>query len=63
MRGKVAKRLRKEIYGADYSPRFRKYAWTGIGGIKSDDRRHRYQVIKRQYLTLNRATRTKAMAR
>jgi hypothetical protein len=45
MRGKRAKQIRKLVYG-DFSPRFREYR-RSKGGIVADDRRRRYQMIKR----------------
>ena len=61
MRGTIAKRIRKQIYGEDYSPRYRKYTmrerfldevknlrmWANV---HADDRRQRYQQAKRAYL-------------
>jgi hypothetical protein len=45
MRGKLAKRIRKFVYG-DYSIRSTKYHMEG-SHIVADDRRKRYQNIKR----------------
>jgi len=47
MNGKMAKRIRKFVYGSTFSPRHRKYS-TGRGGMRvADDRRQRYQAIKK----------------
>lgn len=50
MRGTVAKRLRREVYGKDESPRFREYRqatrWTTIA---ADTQRRYYQQLKREH--------------
>ncbi len=59
MRGTIAKRLRKEVYGEDFSPRHREYTWDsvkrvgvrlfGVGKLNSDKRRREYQKLKKEY--------------
>lgn len=51
MSGKQAKKLRKQIYGADYSPRHRQYRRAAVAGrpgdwIVADERRQAYQKAK-----------------
>ena len=48
MNGRVAKRLRREVYGRTYSPRFRSYQLAG-GQLIADVRRQAYQQLKREY--------------
>lgn len=48
MNGRVAKQLRREIYGKTYSPRFRTYQQAG-GQLIADIRRQAYQQLKRGY--------------
>jgi hypothetical protein len=45
--GKIAKRIRREIYGTDYSPRHRSYT-NKSGQIVADDRRRAYQRAKKE---------------
>ena len=48
MRGKVAKRIRKEVYG-DFSSHT-KHHMTGINGsVHADDRRKTYQRLKKDH--------------
>ena len=50
MRGTVAKRIRKIVYGEDLSPKFREYQddfKTNV--IKADLKRHEYQQVKAAY--------------
>lgn len=48
MRGKVAKRLRRAIYGEDFSPREREYVRVqGQGCFKNTGRRAAYQAMKK----------------
>jgi hypothetical protein len=48
MRGTKAKKIRKIVYGNEYSPRHRKYWRHEITGqIISDDRRREYQKTKK----------------
>jgi hypothetical protein len=47
MRGTKAKRLRKTIYGKDFSPTYRKYYRTATGQIIADDKLQAYQKAKR----------------
>jgi len=44
------KRIRKEVYGEDYSPRFRQYERTGKEGstIIADPKRQIYQLMKKK---------------
>ena len=46
MNGKMAKKIRTLVYGKDFSPRHRKYSYKG-GGRVADDKRQRYQQIKK----------------
>ena len=51
MNGKVAKLIRKTVYGDELSPRFRKYKRhieTGI--IIADEKRKLYQLTKKEYI-------------
>ena len=49
MRGKVAKAIRKQVYG-DFSPRFRKYFKVKKTEQKvSDEKRQLYQLTKKVY--------------
>jgi hypothetical protein len=70
MRGTVAKKLRKEIYGKDSSSRLRKYyakvETVGrlkpiVGPIVRDQQRRAYKKLKRNFTALDRATKTRAM--
>ena len=48
MCGKKAKRLRKQVYGSEFSLRERKYVEDNkTGTIRCTDRRQQYQQIKR----------------
>lgn len=47
MRGKVAKRLRRAIYGENFSPRERQYANVDRRGVKNVGRRAAYQQLKK----------------
>ena len=48
MRGKVAKRLRRAIYGENFSPRERQFVrGDGRNGIKNTGRRAAYQAMKK----------------
>lgn len=48
MRGKKAKKLRRKIYGDDFSSRFRKYFRSNqTGQILTDERRRAYQKLKK----------------
>jgi len=50
MNGKVAKKIRKIVYGEDFSPKFRKYFRdTKSGNIISDEKRKLYQLTKKLY--------------
>lgn len=65
MNGKQAKRIRREVYGDYYSPKFREYygenrrkEWSypynkpivnQFGTITADHRRQAYQKAKREY--------------
>lgn len=46
MRGKKAKRLRRVVYGKEYSSRFRRYGRLASGQVVSDERRRAYQALK-----------------
>ena len=48
MRGTVAKRLKKQVYGDSYSYRYRKY-FSNNGQIVSDDKRRLYQELKKEH--------------
>jgi len=48
MNGRVAKQLRREIYGRTYSPCFRTYQLAG-GQLVTDVRRQAYQQLKQGY--------------
>lgn len=49
MNGKQAKRIRRQVYGDDFSPKFRQYgAGKGLARI-ADPRRQAYQKAKREY--------------
>lgn len=48
MNGRVAKQLRREIYGRTYSPRFRSYQLAG-GQLIADVRRQAYRSLKKGY--------------
>ena len=47
MNGKRAKQIRRLVYGENFSPRFRKYSRTKTGSIVADEKRQRYQQIKK----------------
>ena len=63
MNGRQAKRIRRQVYGDDFSPKFREYkkitADKGVDGllifgvtpgqIVADPRRQAYQKAKRRY--------------
>jgi hypothetical protein len=70
MRGAVAKKLRKEIYGKDGSSRLREYyrkvetvgrSKRIVGPIIRDKQRRAYKALKRNFIALDRATKTRAM--
>jgi len=50
MRNKKAKKIRKTVYGTEYSPRHRSYVWKLDKGarvcIVADDKRNEYQKLK-----------------
>lgn len=49
MNGKRAKAIRREVYGDDYSPKFRQYkAGRGLARI-ADPRRQAYQKAKKAW--------------
>ena len=48
MRGKVAKLLRRIVYG-EYSPRVRKYSRLVTGQVVAIERRGVYQRAKKRY--------------
>ena len=52
MRGTVAKRLRKAIFGTDFSPRAREHRQhpRTTGTCIADEKRQAYQALKRGYL-------------
>jgi len=47
MNGKKAKEIRRLVYGDSFSPRHRKYRKLKSGMIVADDKRQRYQAIKK----------------
>lgn len=50
MRGKVAKRLRRAVYGDDFSPREREYEWLRrevYGKIITIPKRVQHQLVNR----------------
>lgn len=49
MNGKVAKNIRKMVYGLDGAPRFRKYTVGSHGECVSDNLRNMYKKTKRNY--------------
>jgi hypothetical protein len=51
VRATVAKRLRKAIFGTDFSPRARTYRHhPRIPGVRfADERRQAYQALKRRF--------------
>lgn len=63
MNGKQAKRIRREVYGDEFSPKFRRYvgenrrkvpfgigfAINQAGTIGADRRRQAYQKAKKEY--------------
>jgi len=52
MRGKVAKRIRKEVYGDLSLKQKRRYVWVkGMGNVVNDPKslRAKYQVAKKRY--------------
>ncbi len=50
MRGTVAKRIRKKVYGTDLSPKYRKLFIQKNGMIVADEKRMEYQNTKRDHL-------------
>jgi tRNA splicing ligase len=49
MNGRIAKEIKRQIYG-DYSPKFRKYKVnTKTNQIIADPKRQEYQQAKKQY--------------
>lgn len=66
MNGKRAKAIRQEVYGDDYSPKFRQYkgesrlfdkysrTWNQYGSIQADPRRQAYQKAKKAWTRRNR---------
>jgi hypothetical protein len=51
MRGAVARRIRKEVYGGQLSPKVRQYYRHNITGtIIADQSRQVYQQRKKQYV-------------
>ena len=48
MNGKMARKVRKFVYGDSFSPRHRKYS-EGRGPRVADDKRRRYQMIKKNW--------------
>jgi hypothetical protein len=60
MNGKQSKRIRQEVYGDDYSPKFREYrnenrrhdiyagVWNQYGTITAGPRRQAYQKMKKE---------------
>lgn len=68
MNGKRAKAIRGEVYGDDFSPKFRKYTgenrqklsdwmitwrWNQVGTITADPRRQAYQKAKKAWTRRN----------
>ena len=49
MRGVVAKRIRREIYGDQSLKQERKYYWSAFGTIVNIGLRQRYQDAKKDY--------------
>jgi len=49
MNARVVKQLRKQIYGDQYSPRFRTYRRVGVWGVIADSKRRAYQKLKKEY--------------
>ena len=49
MRGKVAKALRKQIYGSEFSYRDKKYRQDGTGKIYCSGRRALYKQLKKNF--------------
>jgi len=49
MRGTVAKRLRKIVYGDVFSHRFRIHTWSGVK-IVADPKRVVYKEMKKAYV-------------
>jgi hypothetical protein len=47
MNGKKARKRRKEIYGEDFSPRYRKYTMDENDQIYAGEKRLAYQHLKR----------------
>lgn len=47
MNGRTATRLRRQVYGKDYSPRWRDYKTRGSDGLVADERRQAFQAAKR----------------
>ena len=48
MNGKKAKKLRKQVYGDDYSSRYRKYTTLETDQIIADYNRRWYQNLKKK---------------
>ena len=48
MRGKIAKKIRKDVYG-DFSSMERKYEETGNGVLLNTGLRKQYQLAKKDY--------------
>jgi hypothetical protein len=46
MRKSKAAKIRKEIYGEDFSSKFRKYYKKPTGQVIADERRRAYQKMK-----------------
>jgi len=46
MRQSKAAKIRKEVYGTDFSSKFRKYYKKPNGQVIADDRRRAYQKMK-----------------
>lgn len=53
MRGTVAKRIRKEVYG-DLSIYARKYYVASNGSYHADEHRKTYQLLKKAYIQKNK---------
>ena len=64
MRGKVARMLRKEIYGEEYSPRYRKYfrKQEHTRSFIADDRRRAYQKLKKDFQALSQEAKARTHA-
>jgi hypothetical protein len=54
MNGATARKIRKIVYGTDFSNRYRKYKRSKMtGAIIADEKRRRYQKIKKEYIKGN----------